>query len=308
MIDHSLLLGKLSQSIRMFYHAKPTYATLIVNLLHATIGAQHTCFEGRIFKAIKGVGTGISCGVMLANILLDFYDLYITDSLDLPFYCRLVDDMLCIVRVSDTNRLLEITNTWHDCIKTEPNAPPGLMATYLDLNIDMSCVGTSDFSPVFRLFRKPLNTYMYLPRSSCHPESVFSSIIFSEATRILRRCSLYCDVCREMEFFKSKLLSKGYSIQEMTPVISAAKLAHSRALGAIPASGLTWKPRKAFLKVTHSSTVNYGALNRILRRNSGLIGKTSQIMIAKKIQRSIFRILYPYMWCGTAHRARGGWE
>ena len=52
--------------------------------------------------------------------------------------------------------------------------------------------------------------------------------------------------------------------------------------------------RKAFLKVKHSSSVNYRYLNTLLKQFSNL--HSSDVVIAKSVQHSLFRLLYPLMW------------
>ena len=91
---------------------------------------------------------------------------------------------------------------------------------------------------------------------------------------------------RELAFFASKLVAKGYQYNEIHVVFDRVR---NRRRLYLP--GLV---RKGFLKIKHSSNVNYRYLNRLLQQLSSL--HSSDIIIAKSVQHSLFRLLYPQMW------------
>ena len=230
---------------------------------------------------------------------MDAFDLFIVGHVKTHFYCRFVDDCLAVVSPDDAPRLLDVSNAWHTCIKTENAVQPSQSVSYLDLSLGLSmqtnnilCSVTGSFRTesvthvTHALYRKPLNAYQYLPRTSCHPAGVFSGLIFGEALRILKRCECPVTASRELAFFASKLVAKGYQYNEIHVVFDRVR--NRKRLHPL---GLV---RKAFIKIKHSSNVNYRYLNRLLRQLSSL--HSSDTIIAKSVQHSLFRLLYPRMW------------
>ena len=134
---------------------------------------------------------------------------------------------------------------------------------------------------------------MYLPRSSCHPDGTFFSICFGEALRILRRCTYCSDIKREFSFLTGKLIAKGYSNSEVCNAISRACHVHTSCKSST--SGPRSRgPRKAFLKVQHSSSCNYRYIHALISKYKHLLG--SKIIVAKTVQHSVFRLMYPHTW------------
>ena len=247
----------------------------------------------------------------MANILLHQFDLHIVSEYadELLFYCRFVDDCLAISDRDSAASFSGIASSWQPCIKTEVTQPSGLVVNYLDLILDLGtyhCPGSYGGQVSFSLYRKPLNIYQYLPRSSCHPSNVFRSLIFCEASRVLRRCSSLPHAESELKFFTRKLLDKGYPMQEILSAFASAK--HAFASGqpivrvSSVSSSVNHPVRKAFLKLKHSSSVNYRFLRSALQRHKCLL--SSRIFVCSRVQHSIFRLLYPLMW--SSNQARGG--
>ena len=138
-MEHSLIFEGMTLQIRAFYHSRPGFATLVINLIKVVISSQHIRFEGNFFKALVGIGTGLPCGVFLANILLHQFDLHIVSEYadELLFYCRFVDDCLAISDRDSAASFSGIASSWQPCIKTEVTQPPGLVVNYLDLILDL---------------------------------------------------------------------------------------------------------------------------------------------------------------------------
>ena len=109
----------------------------------------------------------------------------------------------------------------------------------------------------------------------------------------LRRCTFSADIKREFSFLTGKLLAKGYSNSEICTAISRACHVHKTCINST--SGPRSRgPRKAFLKVQHSSSCNYKYIHALISRHKHLLG--SKIIVAKTVQHSVFRIMYPHTW------------
>jgi hypothetical protein len=158
---------------------------------------------------------------------------------------------------------------------------------YLDIAISLS--SANQFT--FELYRKPMNLYQYLPRASCHRPSVFASLIKGEAIRIMRRCSSCRVAQKHLSIFKSHLIKRGYSSLEIDVAFDRAHLIQS-----VPIRHNSATVRKVFLKVRHSSTVNYKSISRAISRHSHLLNGSCKIACASTVQRNIFRLLYSSTW------------
>ena len=62
--------------------------------------------------------------------------------------------------------------------------------------------------------------------------------------------------------------------------------------------------RKAFIKVKHNGTLNYGVLLTAISKHKHLV-PDARVVCAKSVQHNLFRLLYPHMWCSN-NQARGG--
>ena len=78
-------------------------------------------------------------------------------------------------------QILQILNCWNANIKvTHDDAECSYATSFLDLRIVSTESGVT-----YRTFRKPLNTYCYLPFSSNHPLATKAGIINTELRRLL---------------------------------------------------------------------------------------------------------------------------
>ena len=141
-----------------------------------------------------------------------------------------------------------------------------------------------------------MNTYQYLPRASCHRLQSFNSLVYGEALRIHKRCTDPQKITKHLNFFKSQLIKRGYLLD----LIDRAFRRASNSSG--PRSSTSC--RKAFLKIKHSTTVNYAVLGRSLLQHSHLL-INSRVLCAISSQKNIFRLLYDSTW--RQNSARGGW-
>ena len=72
-------------------------------------------------------------------------------------------------------------------------------------------MGTPSF--LYKTFRKPLNTYAYLPFCSNHPLATRAGIISTELVRLLLTNRFPEDFHSEIAFFSQRLCDRGYPIE-----------------------------------------------------------------------------------------------
>ena len=206
------------------------------------------------------------------------------------FVSRLVDDY---ITVHDPACCLisAIANAWHSNIRVDLAACGQSNIPYLDV-----CVSLSGSSCTFELYRKPGNTYGYVPRSSCHRAQVFRSIVLGECRRIYRRCTFPCDQAKHLDFFCKCLSQRGYSYSE---IYGSFALAKEKSSASTPCDERV-QSCNAFLKFCHSSSVNYHYINNWLRRFSSLMPFNCKVICATTSQKNVFRLLYPVTWSKLA--------
>ena len=61
-----------------------------------------------------------------------------------------------------------------------------------------------------KCFSKPCDTFQYLSRDSSHPYACFSGMVKGEAIRYIRNSSSETEYEKKLDFFNSKLLTRGY--------------------------------------------------------------------------------------------------
>ena len=159
---------------------------------------------------ILGITTGLSCGTQLANAYLAGLDQYMTSALNcsLWLYKRFVDDVLIIHSQHVTAvDLVHLFNGWDEAIRiTHDDSEEPHQTSFLDFKLSVH-----GLSVHFETYRKPMNTYMYLPSNSCHNSNVFKAIVHTELHRLMVTNMFAQDCYRHVEFFMQKLMHRGYS-------------------------------------------------------------------------------------------------
>lgn len=165
-IDRAHMMAVLAPRIRQFWAEKPSFATFLLQMIELLLSSVYVVFRSNTLECNNGVPTGLSAGVMLANIYLASFDEFVVTRLgaSLQSYDRLIDDVCMIDGESDVF-VLDLFNSWHttmqfDATGTEP-------VNFLDLTL--SC-GTSRIL-AYTLFRKPQNLYLHMPANSTHHPS-----------------------------------------------------------------------------------------------------------------------------------------
>ena len=128
-----------------------------------------------------------------------------------------INDGLTVARCGFSDHLRLFLNSWHPSTQWDVTVM-GLSVPDLDLRITIAGSSLS-----FTTFRKAQNSCSYLPRSSCHPRSVFNALISGEVVRLSRHNYRNSHaLTRELEFFVDRLGKRGYnkddSRQTSTPL------------------------------------------------------------------------------------------
>ena len=188
-------------------------------------------------------------------------------------------------------------DNWHPNLVVSETAGACKGVPYLDLELGLR----RDNSVTFDLYRKPMNLYQYLPRGSCHRHSVFQCLVRGEARCILKRCPDAEDADKHLSFFHLQLVKRGCRTHEIVHQFHSAKHRHAH-----PNVVRGPEVRKCFPKVKHDSSVNYAKLHEFIHLHSHMLKYQPKFVCATTTQKSIFRMLYPYMWRNQARGGRDG--
>ena len=216
--------------------------------------------DGQIWHITSGIATGLACAVHLANLYLSVLDDAVLDNFDVLWFARLVDDICMCVRADLVDAVVLFLNDWHENILWEVQFVGREHIPFLDLNLSITARQLA-----WETHRKPMNAYLYLPRCSTHHPSTFEGLIHGETTRLIHTNSSEASLRRNLSFFRSRLLSRGYSKLEVgRHMRSALRLAEARKLGV--KSTHASKKNMSFL-VMYVSATNFKVIKNIVRKH-----------------------------------------
>lgn len=170
-------------------------------------------FQDQIWKQHGGLAMGTSCAPVLANIYAASFERHkIVGSPGALLYNRFIDDILCIFKGS-LERLMafqkkvklgSLAIKW-DCSK--------LKNEFLDIEILRIQNRLQPSYLATRLFRKPMNRFLYIPWSSAHPLHVKKAFVKAELIRftiVSSQVEYFADARRQ---FYGNLRRRGYPPQ-----------------------------------------------------------------------------------------------
>lgn len=296
-INHMHFLKVFAARVRQHWHHRSAYANLIIRLCELLLHAQFVMFEETIWQVTTGFATGLQTGVVFANIYLaslddDMQNACVETASPLALcWFRYIDDGFCIVRKDCSQRVLAFLNSWHSSIRWELSAE-GLQVPFLDLHIKLQ-----DGRLSFETYRKPQNSYSYLPRSSCHAPSVFRAIVTGECVRLFRNNKDNPEsFVKHVEFFVDKLGRRGYNKEEARSLIAKTV----RRLQGLSPARESCQNKRVFFKQPYSFSLNSRTIKVALKRDWHVVQKIFQckfdFMLCYRVQPNDFRRNYANTW------------
>ena len=264
-------------------------ANFLIELIKLVMQGSYVQYQQQIYESEDGIPTGLSPAVILANLYMTCFDRYLLALFGdrIQFYCRLVDDAFMIDDV-DNSTMLKAANAWHQNIQFEQTGQHDL--SFLDLQISRD----SDDTLKWELYAKPQNLYLYVPKQSNHPESVFKSLVQGGMKRIACRNKCKADTLKHQRFFKVKLNERGYQNEFIRQAL-------------VPGKNKPKRTQKLFLKVRYNGDIDCRKLKRAMRACKGLRDialPNSSVSVAWSVGRNLFRMRYKATW--SRQRAEGG--
>jgi len=194
----------------------------LIKLIRWVLKNNYIMFGNQTYLQIRGTAMGTPCAVVVACIYM-----HILEQEALNQFCyqrsmirciylfiRFIDDY--IILISDHTmglKLMELLNSRRKSIKLTFQIR-NMEAQFLDLTLYKPHHHLDKIA--VRAYSKPMNKYLFLPPSSCHPTHVFSGWILGYGRRLRLNCSNDNDYFNNLTDFKSRLLQRGYNEQMIT--------------------------------------------------------------------------------------------
>ena len=196
----------------------------IIKLVKWVLNNNYVSFGDTSYLQISGTAMGTPCAVVVACIYMHIIEQealaifanqrYIVKSLFAFF--RFIDDIFAIVSDYDTGLfLMELLNSRRNTTKLSFKIR-NTEAQFLDLTL----YKTKDHQLAVRAYSKPMNKFLFLPPSSCHPRHIFKGWIIGYARRLRLNSSDDLDYNKSLNDFKTKLLQRGYSESMINEAVS----------------------------------------------------------------------------------------
>ena len=189
----------------------------LIKLLEFVLKSNNFMFNQYNHLQINGMAMGTQVAPTCANLFVD--------SLEQKFiyphpkcsriWFRFIDDIWGIFcsTEEELNSFVEFCNSFHDTIKFMVEYSKKLI-TFLDVTMYQE-----DNRIKSTLYVKPTDSHSYLDYSSCHPQTIKSSIPYSQFLRMRRNCTEWT------EFVKHSVQLLSYlSLREYPPMLTIAGL------------------------------------------------------------------------------------
>ena len=198
----------------------------ILALLRWVLKNNYVTFGTRTFLQISGTAMGTPCAVVFACIYMhiieeEALDRFLSQNRNFAerIYLRkrFIDDLAMIFSDYELAlKFITILNSIRPWIKLTFRIR-NMEAQFLDLTI----YKTKQHAIKVKAYTKPMNKFLFLPPSSCHPSHCFTGWIKGYCQRLRLNCSEDSDFNLNMVDFRTRLLARGYSEAVITPLLAA---------------------------------------------------------------------------------------
>jgi len=202
------------------------YPDALIEALHIVMRNNRMKFGNMIVHQHKGIAMGMAPTPSIANLFVAIYEqAHITTfpASSLHFLRRFIDDGFGIWLRDIDSKTDEANWTLFKSIVNSMGlqwefSPRSSTVTFMDLNIHLrrGRIITS-------LYTKPMALHLYIPPSSCHAPGVIPGLVHGQLYRIFKLCSHKRDIEREIHAFFVRLLARGHSLCNLTPLFIKAE-------------------------------------------------------------------------------------
>jgi hypothetical protein len=212
-IDSEECAHKVASAYEYYFPKSRIRGQTLAQMIKFIMDHNYFSFQDQVWKQQGGLAMGTSCAPVLANIYAASFERHkIVDLPGVLLYNRYIDDIACIFKGSLEKlttfqkkvKLGSLVVKW-DCSK--------LKNEFLDIEILRIENRLQPKHLATRLFRKPMNRFLYIPWSSAHPLHVKKAFVKAELIRfatVSSQAEYFADARRQ---FYGNLRRRGYPPQ-----------------------------------------------------------------------------------------------
>jgi hypothetical protein len=176
--------------------------------------------------------------------------------------------------ITELEKYMTMANQFHPTLKfTYEYSTQGV--TFLDTELYKGQRFEEEGILDIRTHTKPTNTFQYLHRTSCHPNSVFKGFIKGELLRYIRNSSNKTDFETIKKAFYTRLINRGYKATEIEAAIS--QVDHDKRKITLQTGHTNKKDSETPLVFTTAHNPSMPAIKRILMKHWHYIEKIPQL-------------------------------
>ena len=200
--------------------------TFLVNLTKWVLTNNFVNFNNDFFLQTSGTAMGTPCAVVFACIYMHIIE---QEALDIfasqryihscvILFLRFIDDIIAIFTdYTSAYEFMEILNSRRKNI-TLTFKIRNMEAQFLDLTLYKD-KHESQIIQV-KAYSKPMNKFLFLPPTSCHPPHIFPGWILGYGKRLRLNCTADSVYNNCLKDFQSRLLDRGYDQRLITTTFS----------------------------------------------------------------------------------------
>ncbi len=215
-IDHEMAIRNASEaykSTKIHYNIKKIPTKYLTKMLHLILECNTFKFNGLNYKQCIGLAMGSPCSVSLATIAMHPLEKAFLERAEniIAFY-RYIDDIILISSGPSSllDQQIKDLNSLHHSLKFSAEISPSSI-NFLDLTIYKPSNFNSTGILATKVYSKSCDTFQYILPTSTHPPATFKAFIYGEFLRFVRNCSEEDEFNNRCEFFKEKLIIRGYT-------------------------------------------------------------------------------------------------
>ena len=172
-------------------------------------------FDDMFFRQEDGTAMGTSCAVLYATLYYGYHErtvLIPRFKRWCPYLTRFIDDKFGVwIGTSQQFECLKQTLDFKNLRWTGSGLQDSV--DFLDLNISIE-----NGKIVTRTYEKPLNKFLYIPKTSAHPPGVLKGTIHGCVRRYWLQNSNIDDYRTQVLKFKSRLEARGHAHADLVPI------------------------------------------------------------------------------------------
>ena len=195
-------------------YEKSVLSDILTTFLELILSQNSFVFNGSHYLQIKGCSMGTKCAPSFANLFMgEFEENFIYNRIQDKYdaFLRFIDDIFMVWTGTraELNAFMEEINKVHPSIKFD------FQTSTTQINFLDTTVFIENNQLFTKTYTKPTDKHAYLHKTSYHPYSLKSSIIYSQVLRTKRICTKPDDYANSISKLFQSFRDRGYNDEEL---------------------------------------------------------------------------------------------